>query len=321
MIHNPFAVRTTLWMGVALLPALAAAQQAALPAPELPAAPAAQVAAPKAAALSATEIASRNAAARGGLEAWRKVNTLSLSGTLDAGHARPVDPEKYRPGRGGPTGQAATPKPDSGTLVQVPFRADYKRPHQQRMEIDYNGQTAVQVYDGKAGYKYRPFLNRNDWQPFNDEEARQAAEQQDLDGPLIDYAAKGTKLDVEGVEAVDGKPAYKLRLTLKNGDQRRVWVDAGSFLDVQVDGTRRLDGKPHNVLTVQRDFRTVNGLKVPFEYETSVAQVPGSQKIKVTNVLLNPAVDDSRFKPAGPIAAKPVLRAPRAQRKSGGAHK
>ena len=41
---------------------------------------------------AAADVAAKNAAARGGLEAWRKVQTLSISGTLDAG--TPRDPVK-----------------------------------------------------------------------------------------------------------------------------------------------------------------------------------------------------------------------------------
>jgi len=67
-----------------------------------------------------------------------------------------------------------------------------KRPGKSRVEIEFAGKTAVQVYDGTNGWKLRPYLNRNDVEPFTAEEAKSEAGKT-LDGPLVDYAAKGTR--------------------------------------------------------------------------------------------------------------------------------
>jgi len=46
------------------------------------------------------------------------------------------------------------------------------------------------------------------------------------------------------------------------------------FLEVKVEGTpRRLDGKYHPVATYLRDYKSVNGLMVPFVLETAVEGV------------------------------------------------
>ena len=114
--------------------------------------------------LSAAQIAEKNVAARGGLEAWRAVNTLTMSGEMDAGG-----------------------KQDT----KLPFVFSLKRPHKSRLEIRFQNQTAVQTYDGTQGWKLRPFLGRNDADPFMADEAKSAAAADELDGPLVDYARKG----------------------------------------------------------------------------------------------------------------------------------
>ena len=48
--------------------------------------------------LSVAQIVERNATARGGLEAWRKINSMSMVGKMDAGRARQIRPEDYAPG-------------------------------------------------------------------------------------------------------------------------------------------------------------------------------------------------------------------------------
>jgi hypothetical protein len=76
---------------------------------------------------------------------------------------------------------------------------------------------------------------------------------------------------------------------------RHVWVDTQSFLEVQVDGTRRVDGKPRSMWTVMRDYKSINGLLIPHLMETRVDGIPGSEKIAVEKVALNPALDDALF--------------------------
>src|SRR5205085_9981757 len=132
-------------------------------------------------------------------------------------------------------------------------------------------------------------------EPFTSEEAKSEAENGDLDDRLIDYAAKGTKVALEGVEPVEGRDAYKLKLTTRAGAVRRVWIDARSFLDVKVEGVpRRMDGKMHTVWVYQRDFRSVQGLKIPFTLETVVDGYPQAHKIVVDKVAVNPKLDAPR---------------------------
>jgi hypothetical protein len=162
-------------------------------------------------------------------------------------------------------------------------------------QVTFQGQAAVQAWDGERGWKLRPFLGRREIEPFTDEERRVAAQQADLDGPLLDAAAKGDRVELEGTDPVEGRPAYKLKVTSRDGSVRRVWVDAETWLDVKVDGSRRMDGKPHAVWTFLRDYRPEGGLMMPHLLETVVDGVRRSERIVVETVTLNPPVDEARF--------------------------
>ncbi len=178
----------------------------------------------------------------------------------------------------------------------MPFVLEMKRPDKSRIELEFAGKTAVQVFDGKSGWMKRPYLNRNDWEPFSPEQAKAQAGKWGLEDPLVDYAAKGTKVDLETVEAVEGHPAYKLKLTLKNGDLQHVWIDAQSFLDVKVEGApRRMDGRVRSVWVYQRDFRSVEGLMIPFVLESATDGYRDTHKMVIEKVAVNPKLDDSRF--------------------------
>jgi hypothetical protein len=245
---------------------------------------------PAAPRLSATQIIERNVAARGGLSAWHAVQSMSWSGKLDAGGGN--EPRLKIPGQPAPAPLAQTP----AAQPQLPFVLHMKRMRKQRLELEFNGQTALQIYDGAQGWKVRPFLNRHEVETFTKEELDGAANQADLDGFLIDSAAKGTKVELVNVERVEGSEAYKLKLTLKNNHVLHVWVDAHSFLEVKIEGApRRLDGRYHQVDVFLRDYRSVGGLKIPHLLETRVQGVPRSEKIQVEKVTVNAPLAEALF--------------------------
>jgi outer membrane lipoprotein-sorting protein len=247
---------------------------------------------PPRAQLSAAEIVDRNVSARGGLQAWRAVQSLSMKGKMEAGgNNRPTLP---MPGR--KTGPHMPQQVRPTEQVQLPFVMELKRPRKVRVELQFNGQTAIQVFDGSNGWKLRPFLNRHEVEPYTAEELKATAVQADVDGPLVDYAAKGTKVELEGVEKVGDSEAYKLNLTFKSGQTQHVWVDTKTFLEVKIEGTpRRLDGNYHPVATYLRDYKAVNGLIVPYVLETAVEGVSQVERIQIENVAVNPKLDDSLF--------------------------
>jgi outer membrane lipoprotein-sorting protein len=231
-------------------------------------------------ALTLDQIIEKNVAARGGLKAWRDIQGMRLTGKMDAG------------GKGN---------------VQLPFTMELKRPRMSRLEIQFAGSKAIQVYDGTRGWKVRPFLGRVQVEQFTPEELQIAAEQGELDGLLIDHDAKGIKVAFLGVEQVEGHNAYKLRLILKNGQSRNLWVDAQSFLEVKVEGyPRKLNGRLRKVETYYRNYQRVGGLMVPFVLETAVEKFNPTRKITFENVLLNPKLEDSAFARPDVSGIKPV---------------
>ena len=254
--------------------------------------------------LTAAQIVERNIAARGGLQAWRSVQTMAWIGKMDAGTGTNDRAERVIEGRRGHHANKASltetkdaaEKPKEPEQVRLPFVLDMKRPRKSRVEIEFAGKTAVQVYDGVNGWKVRPFLNRNDVEPFTSDEAKAEQGQADLDGPLVDYAAKGTKVELDGIEKVEGRDAYKLKLTSKAGAVQHIWIDAQNFLDVKVEGApRRMDGRMRTVWIYQRDFRAVQGLMIPYTLETEVDGYRDTHKMVIEKVSVNPKLDDALF--------------------------
>ena len=251
------------------------------------------------ASLTAPQIVEKNIAARGGLQAWRGLQTMTWTGKMDAGAGDSAARSRRAAlAPSSSTNHAVMNAPEGKTeQVELPFTLYMKRGRKSRIELEFAGKKPVQVYDGTNGWKYRPFLNREDVEPFTNDELKSEAQKSDLDGPLVDYAAKGTKVESAGVEKVEGHDCYKLKLTLKSGDVQYVWIDTQSFLDVKVSGTpRRMDGRMHNVYIYQRDFKTVQGLVLPQVLETAVDGYRDTHKMVIESLVINPKLDDSLFK-------------------------
>ncbi len=254
--------------------------------------------------LTAAQIVQKHLAARGGPKAWHGVQSLAVNGELELGTGDSVArSQRYvsnalSKGKGPRTPpQAAEGQGNAQKQVQVPFVLEMKRPWKSRVQIEFAGKTAVQVWDGASGWLRRPYLNRDDWEPFSAEQAReQQRDRWELGGPLMDAAAQGTKVALVGVEPVDGRDAYELALTRKDGEVQHVWIDAKTFLDVKVEGApRRMDGKLHAVWVLHSDFRTVQGLTIPFVRETVVEGYPQGHSIRLEKVAVNPTLDASTF--------------------------
>jgi len=265
--------------------------------------------------LSAAQIVDKNVAARGGLQAWRAVQSLSLEGKMGAGGNRraalPVDNPHLK--------ELANTLRRPSEEVQLPFLMEMKRPRKVRVELQFKGQTAVQVYDGANGWKLRPFLNRHEIEPFSEEELKIASNQEDLDGPLVDYAAKGSNVELAGTENVEGRDTYRIKVTEKTGRTFHLWVDAGTFLEAEIEGQpRRLDGTDHPVEIYYRDYRTVDGLQFPFVMETRVLSVGKNalgfrdtpvppEKIVIDKVVVNPKVEEKLFSKMEVPAISPAV--------------
>lgn len=267
--------------------------------------------------LTAAQIVNKNVTARGGQKAWLGVQTLQESGKMGAGgdnrqSQAAAIPALKRPGKQ----QMKLPQsPRLSQEAQLPFTLDLERGRKMRLELQFAGKTAIQVYDGANGWKVRPYLNRMEVESFSEDELRKSAMQAELDGPLVNYEAKGTTVALEGTDKVGDHDAYRLKLTTKDGRSFHVWIDAKTFLEAKIEGTpRRLDGLEHPVEIYYSDWRTVDGLQIPFVMETKVlaiqaqgkGAVPASasnfpvEKIVIDKVEVNPKLDAGLF-------TKPVI--------------
>jgi hypothetical protein len=215
------------------------------------------------------EIVARHVSARGGREALAALRTLRMAGHASAG-----------PGR------------------EAMVRREIARPGRIRTEFEYQGTTGVYVWDGSAGSRVSPLDGKLEPEPMSEEQAALCAEQADIDGPLVDWKAKGHRIERVGTSALPGGGADELKVTLKSGVVRHVWVDARTGLVVKTSSTRKVRGHELELETVYGDYRETGGVRFARSIEIGARGRPQHLRITVESVETNVALDDSRFRMA-----------------------
>jgi hypothetical protein len=228
-----------------------------------------------AAAQTVDDVINKNIAAKGGLDKIKAVQTVRITGRVEIGQG-----------------------------MEAPFTLEMKRPMQMRIDIVIQGISATpQAYDGKVGWQLLPFEGSKDAQPLSADDLKDAEEQADIDGPLVDYKAKGNQVELMGKEDVEGSPCYKLKLTLKNGDVIYDYLDADSYLEVKQENKRVVNGTEKEFEQSIGDYKPVEGLMFPFAIENGVKGSQQRQKIIVEKVELNVPIESARFTMPAPKPA------------------
>ena len=172
------------------------------------------------------------------------------------------------------------------------------------MDITFQGKSMVQAYDGSTGWKIDSFQGSSEPEKVAGDELKDAQEQGDLDGPLVDYKEKGHTVELIGKEDVEGTPAYKLKLTLKNGDVRNIYLDAENYLELKVNLKRKTQGGEIEIDQFLGNYKPVNGLLFAFSIETKVKGQTVTQ-ITIDKIETDVAIDDSLFKLPAKAPDKP----------------
>jgi zinc protease len=111
----------------------------------------------------------------------------------------------------------------------------------------------------------------------------------------LTYPTLGAKVNLKGIEKVEGKDAYAVEYNLPLGSKVTDYYDAQSGLKVQTVTTRS-SPQGEAVITVSyADYKEVNGIKVPHTTTTTGA-FPFPLKFVVESYEINPKVDDATFK-------------------------
>ena len=199
---------------------------------------------------NADQIIERHFEATGGMDHWNQLNSMLIEGVVS------VDVSDI-----------------------VPIKIEHKRPYFKRVSYMVNGKEQLsEGYDGNTAYTYNEingkFRELKDYQPDS------------FETDLLNYKKKGFKAEFLKSEAINGKQAFKIKLT-KNTVVDFYWFDAETY---------QLLREENQIETVNySDFKKVNGLI--FAHRMEATPKGGKEYVVIFNKLIpNAAISESRFK-------------------------
>lgn len=217
------------------------------------------------------ELLARSLEARGGRAALAAVETVRMAGTVKMGEQ------------------------------DAPIVVEMKRPGRFRVDITVEGAPSVQAWDGARAWGVPPMALDAETLPA--EAGRQLADQADFEGPLVDPAAKGHRVELVGRARVGDRDAWKLRVTRQGGDVEHFYLDAASHLPVRVESRRTIRGRVIEAETELGDYREAGGVRWPFTIRNSARGRPEKQSIAFRRIEVNEPIEDDRFRM--PATARP----------------
>jgi hypothetical protein len=215
---------------------------------------------------SADEYVAKNIQAKGGAEKLRAVRSTRITGKLTI----------------------------QGSEIGMTILT--KRPNLLRQELNIQGQTIVQAFDGSVAWTINSMMGSDQPQELNGNQSQALKEQADSEPVLLDYKNKGHKVELTGTEQIEGKNAIHLTVTKKSGLVEHFYLDPDTGLEMRVSTTVPMpDGQQGALMSDLSDYRDVDGMKVPFALKQSMNGAAVAQ-MAVEKVEFNVPADDALFK-------------------------
>ncbi len=212
------------------------------------------------------EIIAKNIEAKGGYDKLKSIKTMQATGQFTAQNG----------------------------MVQGTITLYNKRPNKMRMNMDIQGQTMVQAFDGTTGWMIIPFMGTTEPQRMPEEQVKSMKSNADMDGVLVDYKKKGHKVELLGKEELEGTDVYKLKVTRKDSSVQYLYLDSDYYIELKMSTVIKSKGTEQMFDTYLSDYKEVDGTMVPFAIEQKKGDMLLSQ-ITLSEVKYNVDIDDSYF--------------------------
>jgi hypothetical protein len=212
---------------------------------------------------TADEIVAKHVAAIGGPDAWKKVNSMVTTGTIKINGAEIGISQTVLNGKGS------------------------------RQDISAMGMNGYQIVTPAAGWNFMPFQGQKAPEPITADDLKEAQDELDVQGSLVDYNTKGHTIEYLGTDDVDGVDALKLKETLKSGKVETIFLDPKTYYIIRVIAKQKANGKEMDVTTNLSNYQKLpEGIMVPWSIGLPFGE------LVISKVEINKPVDENIFKPS-----------------------
>jgi hypothetical protein len=219
---------------------------------------------------SAQDVVNKYLAAMGGKEKLQSINSLYQEGIAVLGSGAEMSSRSWRV---------------------------YDRVY--RQEIIMPAGKVVIVVTPRQGWSAGPGTGGL-FKPLTDEQFKSLRPEIDPGGPLVDYAAKGNKVELVGKDTVNGEPCFKLKVSFPQGGSTMYSIDArtgyilrashfgGNVLGTILPGFGAEGHPDGEVVTEYGDYKVVPGGWV---FPHAITLSPYGARVRITRIQVNGVVD------------------------------
>lgn len=158
-----------------------------------------------------------------------------------------------------------------------------------KQETEFNGAKIINCYTDKGGWSINPMAGATDAQALPDDVYNAAKGQIYFGGALVDYAAKGNKVELAGKEGND----YKIKVT--NGKaESDYYVDGTAYTVSKIVSKGEMMGQPVEITVSFSDYKKTDyGIVVAYSRSTDLGGFAFTTK--VNKVEVNKDIDPKIF--------------------------
>jgi hypothetical protein len=212
---------------------------------------------------SADEIIAKHIQAIGGVENWKKINSVRQEAAI------------------------------SVQGMEIPVVITFVHNKAFKQEFTVMGMTGYSIITSEGGWNFNPMQGQSKPEPVTADELKYGKDQLDLQGEFIDYKTKGHTLELLPSEDVDGSNCFKVKITRKSGTESVYFFDPKTFYTIRATSKVVANGQEVESTVNMSNFQKLpEGIVMPFTMENS--QIPAP--ITITKVVINGPVDEAAFK-------------------------
>jgi hypothetical protein len=212
---------------------------------------------------TAEEIVSKHIAALGGKDVVGSVKSIYIESTIDV------------------------------NSMQVPSTTYILNAKGYKSEVTFNGTKIIQCFTDKGGWTVNPMVGATTPTALPADQVKASQGQLQVGGPLFDYAAKGSKVELIGTDTAGGK-SYKIQLTSKDGPVIVFYIDASTYFIKKAVAKVTAQGQTVEITSVFSDYRkTDSGFYMPYAQQQILPQM--TLGITHTKIEINKAMDPAIF--------------------------
>jgi hypothetical protein len=124
-----------------------------------------------------------------------------------------------------------------------------------KTEMDFGGNKFQQCVTDKGGWMINPMAGSATPQPIPDEQLKTMKGQINVGGPLYDYAAKGSKIEMAGQDSAD----YKIKMTTSAAVNVTFFINKKNYLIDKTVSTANIQGQDMETTVTFSDYRKIDG--------------------------------------------------------------